>query len=353
MPLPLGDSAQELVQAVSGPCLISNQSLTATIYLDKRSFVSWQSYTQTLPPGSSLQWAGGELWASCAPTQSATYTIMYGANLSGSSATATALAIFGTGSRLVDNPISTSFQLTPSVTGLESAAPFAAVIDVTQALSVDITWSFLLGLPNAPRTWGKLRLQWLDSLGVAIQSQTYELVMVKGGAPQLSRTGQIRTPAVGSTLVITWKRATTSRDTVMTDSASVQVVTSSRPTDRTRYGPAGTANYEDLGIILPQAVVNVPASGLPAGYPQAPVIVEVFSGIVQATLIAGGAAGVTVRLGYGSAMEIGASYWTVPVAAGATVQVLLYCPRTHLFMNFVSPSLIQTAAFVFAVAPDV
>ena len=352
MPLPLS-TAREIVQAASGPCLISNESTTATMYLDKRSFVSWQAYTQTLPPGSSLQWGGGELWAACAPTQSTMYTIMYGANLSGASANATANAIYGTGSRLVDNPISVKYSvLEPNATGPQGMLK-AITLNVADALSVDVI-AFLSIDPAFPvaagaRLWATLTLTWLDSLGVAIDTDAFGLLIDRNtlNAGLTSRYIRIRTPAMGTSLTMSWAWDS-ARTAGRNDQIKLRVVMSSRTTDRVRVSPGSTPGYENMGILSDFAQVVIPGTGV-----SSPVIVEAFSGIAQVTLVCGTGSPATARLAIGSASDIQGSFYTVPMNAGQTIQLVLYLPRTHLLVSFVTGTAgVAAAAYLQVTASD-
>ena len=354
MPLPLGDDARELVQAASGPCLLSNESLTATIYLDKRSFVSWQSYTQTLPPGSSLQWGGGELWGVCAPTQKCMYTIMYGANLSGASASATANAIYGTGSRLVDNSNSTKYTIKPTLCTYPTF-PNYVYIDVTDALSLDIIAYLQVDsafpVTAGNRLWGTIYFMWQDALGAIIDEDAYELLVDRNATNNgvTSRYVRIRTPAIGSRVMVTmtWDSV---RSAGVNDQCKLRVVTSSRTTDRIRYSPGATPGYKNMGILCDSIQLLAPASGARS----APATVEAFSGIAQANLVAGVNSPVTAQIVIGANADIAGSYFTVALSAGQTVLLTLYLPRTHLLVYFITGTAnTLAAAYVQVTAADV
>ena len=356
MPLPLGSNAQELVQAASGPCLISNVGLLTaqTIYLDKRSFASSQSYTETIPAGSSLQWAGGELWGCCAPGQSTSYTVMHGANLSGASASATAAAIYGTGSRLVDNSNSTKYTLKPTLCTYPTY-PNYVYIDVSDALSLDILAYLQVDsafpVTAGNRLWGTIYFMWQDALGAIIDEDAYELLVDRNATNNglTSRYVRIRTPAIGSRVMVTmtWDSV---RSAGVNDQCKLRVVTSSRTTDRIRYSPGATPGYKNMGILCDSTQLLAPASGARS----APATVEAFSGIAQANLVAGVNSPMTAQIVIGANADIAGSYFTVALAAGQTVLLTLYLPRTHLLVYFITGTAnTLTAAYVQVTAADV
>ena len=356
MPLPLGSNAQELVQAASGPCLISNVGLLTaqTIYLDKRSFASSQSYTETIPAGSSLQWAGGELWGCCATGQSTMYTVMHGANLSGASASATAAAIYGTGSRLVDNSNSTKYTLKPTLCTYPTY-PNYVYIDVSDALSLDILAYLQVDsafpVTAGNRLWGTIYFMWQDALGAIIDEDAYELVVDRNATNSglTSRYVRIRTPAIGSRVMVTmtWDSV---RSASVNDQCKLRVVTSSRTTDRIRYSPGATPGYKNMGILADFQQVIAPATGARS----AATIVEAFSGVVQVTLVAGSNAAVIAQVVIGADADISGSYFTVPLTAGQTLQLLFYLPHSHLIVFFATNTAgVAAPAYIQVVATDV
>lgn len=82
MPYPIkGTEALQLSQMITGQALLQNTG-DSTVYMGPDTSVTSLNYELSLPPGATVNWEGGDLFAICAATETSAIGIKYGANTS-------------------------------------------------------------------------------------------------------------------------------------------------------------------------------------------------------------------------------------------------------------------------------
>jgi len=411
MSYPLGTTAAQLSQAVGEACLISNAG-GSDLYLAAGSSVGPNAYDVRLPVGSSLQWGGGTLWGVAAGSGGA-YAVLYtaggvgGGVVNGASvpvppsaaaigtavggsvpvppsaaaigaavpappsataigtavgapgAGAIATSIYNQGIRSVDAPTRNNYQLYYTTDGTFQAVTF----DVSQANSVDIAWYFLLGTVRTAgtRTWAMLSLQWLDALGNVIHNDGFELCNINTSVNVSGHQGAIRVPALGASLRVVFRNnqwnapglvAATTPSTA--DSAIVNVLLSSRATDRTRYFPASIQGGTFFGPAFTGLLYGAqPPQTVAAGATSPRITLEAFSGPLELHFLAANASGLLEV--FAGAVGDGTSSYShfVPMTAGTRYLLTVPGIRSQYTVAFLNQGTVSANFYLQAVASDI
>jgi len=270
------------------------------------------------------------------------------------SALAIAGAGYSTGSRAVDGP---------SRTHLTAAYPDnPGPIDVSQALSIDLLWTWKTG-PARPagttRAWGQCRLAWQDDNGATIQHDSFELCNTRPtvvGAPTTLAT--IRSPAIGRYLQLFFESsqygaAGLQRGASNLDFADFYLLQSARSTDRTRYFPGAIGNGATPGPGFTGILFNGPGiTGLAAGATSAPFVLEPYSGLIDLRFFSFGAPAV-VRVGLGSGSD-GTNIYNdeTPITASTYGRMQLQGIRSQVVVTFRNTGSVSSNVYAYAVAGD-
>jgi len=269
------------------------------------------------------------------------------------SALAIAGAGYSTGSRGVDGP---------SRTHLTAAYPDnPAAIDISQAQSIDLLWTWKIGPARlaGTRAWGQLRLAWQDDTGATIQHDSFELCNTRPTvAGAASTVATIRSPAIGRFLQLSFESsqygaAGLQRGAAALDFADLYLLQSARPTDRVRYFPGAVGNGATPGPGFTGILSSQPGIiGLAAGATSAPFVLEPYSGLIDLRYVSFGAPA-TVNIGFGSAADGNVTYQDgIGITSGVYNRTQLQGMRSQLFVTFKNTGTVATNVYVLAIAAD-
>lgn len=257
---------------------------------------------------------------------------------------AIALAQYVQGLRVVDQPLTAVYNLTKDQEQL---------IDVSQFMSVDITWQWFIGTTRGSagsgsagpyfRSFARLALQWEDDAGNVLWADNIEVINEGTGTLNAgSRTGQFMSPVIGSKLRIILQQADTNLTLFATDHARVQITRSLRSMERPRY--IGYSSYTkgavgDDGILGSNNFTAI-ATGTDTGawYLDAfdgMIEIRAWCSVAMAMWIWVGAYGLANKTATGSGKQL---LFNISIAANSFAVMQLLCPRTNIGVNFTNSS---------------